>query len=33
MFDFFDRYGWVLICLALVYVGGHVVAYLIRSFL
>jgi uncharacterized membrane protein len=31
MFEFFDRYGWVVICLALIYVVGHVVAYFIRS--
>lgn len=32
MFEFFDRYGWVIICLALIYFVGHVVAYVVKSF-
>ena len=30
MFDFFDRYGWVIIALAVMYFVGHVIAYFIR---
>jgi hypothetical protein len=31
MFDWTEKYGWVLVCLAVIYVGGHVVVYLIKS--
>jgi hypothetical protein len=31
--EFFDKYGWVLLLVATLYIAGHIVWFLIRRFL
>ena len=31
MFDWIDKYFWVFLCLAGIYIGGHLVVYVVKS--
>jgi hypothetical protein len=31
--EFFDKYGWVLLTFATLYIAGHIVYYFVRRFL
>ena len=31
--EFFDKYGWVLLLIATLYIAGHIVYYFVRQFL